>query len=385
MAQAQVNAAKSDKLNTPTYTPRSPSYNPKFSPPQSQDAFGIEMGMYDHRPKGNMDREDFGILTTTMDGIITAMNVMSDQMNNHTTLVINELKEHKEKTTKFMDKVDKKILELKKDVQKLLRELETDPNGRTKQTHLIMQDQRESTIMLDKKLREMTERMENWERSDDSFRHNLSGQVKEDHQKLIGAVEALIKKLEEEREEKEETTAAPEPEKKRGACFICSDPGHYAPDCPNKAERKTQQPQTYKGPYQKGNSGYYQKGKQNAGYQKGNQNAGKSPYFRHFQIKPKAGGGGLTIEERKQNSNCYQCGQQGHWASECPLKDMEYNEEYLQDVDDLIKQELGSEYEEPEPTPPAPAPQAAPPAPAPQTAPPAPKKRKLSLKKKDQQ
>ena len=74
MAQAQINVVKSDKLNTPTY-------NPKFSPPQSQDAFGLEMGMYDHRPiGGNMDREDFGILTTSIDGIITAMNVMSDQM-----------------------------------------------------------------------------------------------------------------------------------------------------------------------------------------------------------------------------------------------------------------------------------------------------------------
>ena len=97
MAQAQVNAAKSDKLNTPTYTPLSP-YNPKFSPPQSQDAFGLEMGHYDHRSKKkSMDPEDFGILTTSMDGIITAMNVMSDQINNHTSMVVNELKEQKEK------------------------------------------------------------------------------------------------------------------------------------------------------------------------------------------------------------------------------------------------------------------------------------------------
>ena len=49
MAQAQINAVK---LDTPTYTPRSPSYNPKFSPPQSQDAFGIDMGHYDHRSGG---------------------------------------------------------------------------------------------------------------------------------------------------------------------------------------------------------------------------------------------------------------------------------------------------------------------------------------------
>ena len=42
--------------------------------------------------KKNMDPEDFGILTTSMDGIITAMNVMSDQINNHTSMVVNELK-----------------------------------------------------------------------------------------------------------------------------------------------------------------------------------------------------------------------------------------------------------------------------------------------------
>ena len=175
-------------------------------------------------------------------------------------------------------------------------------------------------------------------------------------------MEGILQNLQEEREKKKKeeiAAAAPEPQKKKGACFICEDPGHYAPDCPKKKEKKTSTPY-------KGSSGYYQKG---------NQNAGKSPYFQHFQIKPKQGGGGPTIEERKQSSNCYQCGQQGHWAAECPLKDIpEYNQEYWQDVDDLVKEELGSEYQEPDPLP-------TPPAPAPQTAAPAPKKRKLSLKK----
>ena len=135
MAQAQINAVKLDKFDTPTY-------NPKFSPPQSQDAFGIETGMYDNRSRRCMDREDFGILTTTMDGIITAMNCMSDQINNHTTLVVNELKEKREKNAKFMDKVDKKLMEMKKDMQKLLKENEVDTNGRTKQSSMIVKDQR---------------------------------------------------------------------------------------------------------------------------------------------------------------------------------------------------------------------------------------------------
>ena len=156
MAQAQINAVKLDKLDTPTYTPKSPSYNPKFSPPQSQDAFGIEMGHYDHRSRGCMDREDFGILTTTMDGIITAMNVMSDQMNNHSTLVVNELKDQREKNLKFMEKVDKKLLEMKKDMQKLLKdekkENEEDEYGKNKQTSIIIKEQRESFGLIDKEL-----------------------------------------------------------------------------------------------------------------------------------------------------------------------------------------------------------------------------------------
>ena len=157
-----------------------------LTPPLSQDAFGLEMGHYDHRSRGSMDREDFGILTTTMDGIITAMNVMSDQMNNHSTLVVNELKDQRETNLKFMEKVDNKLLQMKKDMQKLLKdekkENDEDDEGRNKQTSIIVKDQRESTIMLDKKLREMIERMEKLERSDDSFKHNLMGQLKEENQ-----------------------------------------------------------------------------------------------------------------------------------------------------------------------------------------------------------
>lgn len=71
-------------------SPRSP-YNPKFTPSQSQDAFGLELGHYDHRPTSYMAREDFAILTTTMDGIVIAMNVMSDQISYHTDMVVKEL------------------------------------------------------------------------------------------------------------------------------------------------------------------------------------------------------------------------------------------------------------------------------------------------------
>ena len=30
----------------------------------------------------------------------------------------------------------------------------------------------------------------------------------------------------------------------------------------------------------------------------------------------------IPIAQRKQNSNCYHCGQAGHWAAQCPIKDI---------------------------------------------------------------
>ena len=184
MAQAQLNAVKLDKLDTPTYkTPRSP-YNPMLTPPQSQDAFWLEMGHYDHRSRACMDREDFGMLTTTMDGIITTMNVMSDQINNHSTLVVNELKDQREKNTKFMEKVDAKLLQMKKDMQKLLKddkkeENDEDEEGRTKQTNIIVKDQRQTYGLIAKHFRTVIERIEKAELVDTTFKQKLMGEMKD--------------------------------------------------------------------------------------------------------------------------------------------------------------------------------------------------------------
>lgn len=84
-------------------SPKSP-YNPRFTPPQSQNAFVLEMGRYDHRP--SVANEDFAILTTTMDGIINCMNVMPDQLNNHTSLPMNEMKNQTAKILEEMKEVN---------------------------------------------------------------------------------------------------------------------------------------------------------------------------------------------------------------------------------------------------------------------------------------
>ena len=121
-------------------------------------------------------------------------------------------------------------------------------------------------------------------------------------------------------------------------------------------------------------SQYYQKGNPNAPYQKPHQ---IPSYFQNG--KPKQDG--PTIAERKQSSNCYHCGQQGHWASECPIKDIQaYDQDFWNDIDSLVGKEMQIDeapqtiQEEPQPVPQAPQIVQQ----APQPAPPAPKKRKLT-------
>ena len=131
MAQTQLNA----------------EYNPKFTPSQSQD--GLEMRWFDHRPSTStgketdhrasttMAKEDFAILTTSMDGINPAMNVITDQINNHTSRVIKEMKEQTEKITKLMKEQTEKIskfLEERKTISTTYRKKELATSVKTRDT-----------------------------------------------------------------------------------------------------------------------------------------------------------------------------------------------------------------------------------------------------------
>ena len=62
----------------------------------------------------------------------------------------------------------------------------------------------------------------------------------------------LQKEREEKKEQEEQETAVVQEPKKKGACFICQDPGHYAPNCPHKQQKKPaatyQGPNGYRGP-----------------------------------------------------------------------------------------------------------------------------------------
>ena len=231
-----MNAIKVDKLDTPMYTPRSP-YNPKFTPPQSQDAFGLEMGHYDHRPHSYM-----------MDGIFTAKNVMSDQISNHTNLVVKELKENKE----FMDKVDSKLGQMKKELQKIQKEKDDKKEDEmTKQTETIVKEQRQIYGLLAEKFKEVRQKIDEKERNANSFNPNLMTKMKKQNDKIVSAVIKLLEKVQEERDGSSVTTpiknsssSSSSEQKRKGVCFICQNPRHYAPDYPNKKDKNQRDPTT---------------------------------------------------------------------------------------------------------------------------------------------
>lgn len=63
-------------------------YNPLLT--EAQDATALEMASYNNQP---MSKEDFSILSTSQDGIINTLNVLSDEISRHTSIIINKINE----------------------------------------------------------------------------------------------------------------------------------------------------------------------------------------------------------------------------------------------------------------------------------------------------
>ena len=58
---------------------------------QSQDTVALEMAAYDQEDPSYMSKEDFGIITTTQEGILNTMQVMSNEIANHTDVILKKL------------------------------------------------------------------------------------------------------------------------------------------------------------------------------------------------------------------------------------------------------------------------------------------------------
>lgn len=56
---------------------------------ETQDPVNLEMASY----SGQLSKEDFGIITTTQEGILNTLNILSDEMSKHTSVILNKMEE----------------------------------------------------------------------------------------------------------------------------------------------------------------------------------------------------------------------------------------------------------------------------------------------------
>ena len=90
----QLKKAKTEEF-LPSQNPTDPGLGFIFPDiPESQDVTGMELGLYNaqNQPPA-MNKEDFAIITTTLDGIVNRINVLSDEIGTHTTVLMKKLEE----------------------------------------------------------------------------------------------------------------------------------------------------------------------------------------------------------------------------------------------------------------------------------------------------
>lgn len=61
----------------------------------------LESRLYDHEQPSLMSKEDFGNITTTQEGILNTLQVMSNAIANHTDIILKKLKKYRGKKEKF--------------------------------------------------------------------------------------------------------------------------------------------------------------------------------------------------------------------------------------------------------------------------------------------
>lgn len=59
---------------------------------QTQDPMALEMAAF-HDDSPPMSKEDFGIITTTQEGILNTLQIMSNEIANHTDIILKKMKD----------------------------------------------------------------------------------------------------------------------------------------------------------------------------------------------------------------------------------------------------------------------------------------------------
>lgn len=97
---------------------------------------------------------------------------------------------------------------------------------------------------------EQTEKTKELLKENDNHRSGkIIDVVKEQNEKVVAAICKLLEKVQEYNGEyignsaNSSSSSGNQGYKRKGVCYICQDPGHYAPDCPNKKEK----PERFKG------------------------------------------------------------------------------------------------------------------------------------------